>query len=84
MLRSLARVYGASLVAGIFTGMGQDGADGCVAIANAGGAFIAQDEATSVVYGMPGAAYRTGRALAQLSLTDAADFLSQCMRGETQ
>ena len=67
------------LLAAIFTGMGRDGADGCVAVANAGGSFIVQDEASSVVYGMPGAAMKTGRAMAQLSLDDAAEYLSQCM-----
>ncbi len=79
MLRSLASAYGGGLLAAIFTGMGRDGADGCVAVANAGGSFIVQDEASSVVYGMPGAAMKTGRAMAQLSLDDAAEYLSQCM-----
>ncbi len=81
MLRSLARAYGPSLLAAILTGMGRDGADGCVAIADAGGHFIVQDEASSVVWGMPGAAFRTGRAMGQLSLDHAADYLAAAMRG---
>lgn len=60
LLRSVAEVYGAAAVAVILTGMGTDGALGCQALANAGGRFIVQDEATSAVWGMPGAASRTG------------------------
>ncbi|MBL8550891.1 MAG: chemotaxis-specific protein-glutamate methyltransferase CheB [Hyphomonadaceae bacterium] len=75
MLRSLAKVYGAGLLGVVLTGMGRDGADGCIAVAEAGGRFITQDEATSVVYGMPQAAYRTGRALAQLPLEEIGGFL---------
>ena len=62
MLRSLASVYGAGVVCLMLTGMGSDGAKGCVAVAEAGGRFVAQDEASSVVWGMPGAAAQTGRA----------------------
>ena len=81
MLRSLAGVYGAGLMACVLTDMGRDGADGCVAVAKAGGRFFVQDEASSVVWGMPGAAFKTGRAMGQLSLEDAADYLAQAMRG---
>lgn len=76
MLRSLSAVYGPGLLAAILTGMGRDGAEGCIAVANGGGHFIAQDEATSVVYGMPGAAFKTGRAMAQLSLEEIAAYLA--------
>ncbi len=79
MFRSLAKAYGAGVLGAVLTGMGRDGADGCTAIAEAGGRFIVQDEATSVVWGMPGAAFRTGRALAQLPLEAAADFLAGAM-----
>ncbi|SUS03269.1 Chemotaxis response regulator protein-glutamate methylesterase of group 2 operon [uncultured Defluviicoccus sp.] len=81
MLRSLAKVYGPGLLVAMLTGMGRDGADGCVAVANAGGNFFVQDEASSVVWGMPGAAFRTGRAMGQLSLDAAADYLAAAMRG---
>ncbi len=60
MLRSLAAIYGRDLLAIILTGMGQDGMLGCQAVARAGGAVIAQDEASSVVWGMPGAVARAG------------------------
>jgi len=52
-LLSAAELYGNRTVAAILTGIGADGADGAVAVHNAGGIVIAQDEATSVVWGMP-------------------------------
>ena len=55
MLRSLAAQYGRGVLAVILTGMGQDGLRGCEAVVASGGAVIAQDEASSVVWGMPGA-----------------------------
>lgn len=62
MFRSLASVYGSGLVAVVLTGMGQDGLRGCEAVARRGGRVIAQDERTSVVWGMPGAVARHGLA----------------------
>jgi len=70
MLRSLAKVYGSGVLAVILTGMGSDGAKGCVAVREAGGRFVVQDEATSVVWGMPGAAAQTGMAEKILPLDD--------------
>lgn len=58
---SLADVYGAKNVGVVLTGMGSDGAKGIVAIKEKGGATIAQDEKTCVVYGMPKVAFDTGR-----------------------
>ena len=75
MLRSAASVYGAGVLAVILTGMGHDGARGCEAVAQAGGRFIAQDEASSVVWGMPGAAAATGLAQTILPLTEIGPWL---------
>jgi len=60
LFESAARVYGGSLVAVILTGMGRDGVDGLRAVKAAGGRVLAQDEATSVVYGMPREAAAAG------------------------
>ncbi|GGG15935.1 chemotaxis response regulator protein-glutamate methylesterase of group 2 operon [Caldovatus sediminis] len=63
LLRSLvAACGGARLLVVVLTGMGQDGLAGCRAVAAAGGQVLAQDEASSVVWGMPGAVARAGLA----------------------
>jgi two-component system, chemotaxis family, protein-glutamate methylesterase/glutaminase len=62
MLRSAVELYGGSILAVILTGMGQDGLRGCELIRAAGGDVIAQDEASSVVWGMPGYVARAGLA----------------------
>ena len=60
MLRSAVRATGGKLLAVILTGMGHDGLEGCRAVVAAGGQVLAQDEASSVVWGMPGAVSRAG------------------------
>lgn len=65
MLRAMAGIYGRDLLAVVLTGMGQDGLRGCQAVAAAGGAVLAQDEASSVVWGMPGAVAKAGLARIQ-------------------
>jgi two-component system chemotaxis response regulator CheB len=60
MLRGMAQVWGASLLTAILTGMGHDGLKGSRVVAEAGGIVIAQDEASSVVWGMPGAVANDG------------------------
>jgi two-component system chemotaxis response regulator CheB len=70
MLRSLVAVYGPRLVTLILTGMGQDGLKGCQSVVEAGGAVFAQDEATSVVWGMPGAVATAGLCFGVLPLAE--------------
>ena len=60
MLRSVVRVYGRNILTVILTGMGQDGLKGCQLQIQQGGVVMAQDEATSVVWGMPGAVATAG------------------------
>jgi two-component system, chemotaxis family, protein-glutamate methylesterase/glutaminase len=62
LLRSVAQVYGAAAIAVILTGMGQDGLHGCQCIREAGGQVLAQDQASSVVWGMPGFVVNAGLA----------------------
>lgn len=75
MLRSLSQVYGAGVLAVILTGMGSDGCKGCQDLVKAGGKVIAQDEATSVVWGMPGAVAKAGICSAVLPLGEIAPQL---------
>lgn len=65
----------------VLTGMGQDGLRGCEAIRSEGGGIIAQDEATSVVWGMPGAVCQAGLADAILPLGEIGPEIMRRMRG---
>ena len=70
LFRSAAQFYGPDVLAVILTGMGQDGQKGSEAIVHCGGVVLAQDEASSVVWGMPGAVAQAGLASAVLPLRD--------------
>jgi two-component system chemotaxis response regulator CheB len=62
LFRSVSAIYGGRALAMVMTGMGQDGLRGCQAIREMGGQIIIQDQATSVVWGMPGSVARAGLA----------------------
>lgn len=75
LFESVAHEYGAHGIGCLLTGMGKDGAVGLAAIRTAGGMTIAQDAATSVVFGMPGEAVRIGAAVSVLPLREIAAAL---------
>ncbi len=80
MMRSLIATYGArNMVALILTGMGQDGLLGCQQIVQGGGVTLAQDEKTSVVWGMPGTVAKAGICQAVLPLKEIAPYINQAM-----
>lgn len=81
LFRSVARVFGAQVVTVMLTGMGSDGLAGTRDVAAAGGTVIAQDEATSVVWGMPGAIANAGLCSAVLPLSGIAPYLTKLFTG---
>lgn len=78
---SVVRVFGGSTLAAVLTGMGSDGARGAVHIADAGGSVIAQDEASSVVWGMPGATTAAGACAAVLPLGEIGQKIKTLLAG---
>ncbi len=82
LFESIAREYGAAGTAALLTGMGRDGAAGLLEIRRAGGLTIAQDEATSVVYGMPREAVLLGAAERVLALSDIGPTLAAATAAE--
>jgi two-component system chemotaxis response regulator CheB len=81
LFRSVAQKVGPNAVGAILTGMGDDGARGLKEMLDAGAATIAQDEASSVVWGMPGAAVKHGGAQEVLPLERIAEALLRLASG---
>jgi two-component system chemotaxis response regulator CheB len=75
MLRSAATVWGAATLGVVLTGMGSDGLDGARAVVAAGGTMLAQDQASSVVWGMPGAVVKAGLAAEMLPVSGLASAI---------
>ena len=73
--KSVAKFYGRGAAGVLLTGMGRDGADGMLAIAQLGGLTIAQDQATCVVFGMPREAILQGAADEVLDIVEIAPAL---------
>jgi two-component system, chemotaxis family, protein-glutamate methylesterase/glutaminase len=78
LLSSLSRVYGGRAGGGVLTGMGDDGARGLLDIRRSGGVTVTQDEASSVVFGMPKAALDIGATEQALPLSALPDFIRHC------
>lgn len=81
LFRSVAQAFGGAALAVVLTGMGADGAKGARVVADAGGTVIAQDEATSVVWGMPGATAQAGCCSAVLPLAEIAPMVARLFAG---
>lgn len=75
LFKSVAKFYGRATAGVLLTGIGKDGAAGMQAIASSGGMTIAQDEKTSIVFGMPKEAIALGAAQQILPIQDIAPFL---------
>ena len=80
LFKSVARAAGCNSVGVLLTGMGEDGAAGLLAMKEAGAFTIAQDEATSVVYGMPAAAIERDAAEVVAALDDMADIVLSALQ----
>ncbi|WP_313642238.1 chemotaxis response regulator protein-glutamate methylesterase [Stenotrophomonas sp.] len=81
LFHSVAQSAGANAIGAILTGMGEDGARGLLAMKQAGAATLAQDEASSVVWGMPGSAVKLGGVDEVLPLEKIAERLLALSRG---
>lgn len=81
LFETAARAYGATLAAVVLTGMGSDGVEGLRAVKAAGGSVIAQDETTSVVYGMPREAVAAGLVDLELPIIEVGPHLTALVCG---
>ncbi|HEV7439095.1 MAG TPA: chemotaxis response regulator protein-glutamate methylesterase [Methylobacterium sp.] len=81
LFQDAAALYGPATLSVILTGMGSDGTNGARALVEAGGAVLAQDEATSTVWGMPGSVAKAGLAQAILPLTEIGPALRTLITG---
>lgn len=83
LLDSVALSYGRRAVAAVLTGMGEDGAKGLLAVRNAGGVTLAQDESTCTVFGMPQAAIQAGAVEHVATLPELARALGALLTAES-
>ncbi|WP_371347800.1 chemotaxis response regulator protein-glutamate methylesterase [Ancylobacter sp. IITR112] len=81
MFESVAGIYGAAALGIVLTGMGSDGARGALKIADLGGSIIAQDEESSVVWGMPGATAAIGACAGILPITEIGPKVNRMLTG---
>lgn len=83
MFMSANKIYGNKTFGVILTGMGQDGAAGGKLIADSGGNILVQDEESSIVWGMPGAAYKAGVSAGVYSLDEMGGKITQVIQRGT-
>ena len=75
LFRSVARTAGNAAIGVILTGMGKDGAEGMLEMRQAGAITLGQDEASSLIYGMPRVAFERGGVMRQYPLSHMADAI---------
>ena len=80
MFKSANDLYGKKILGVVLTGMGQDGAAGGKLIADSGGNILVQDAESSIVWGMPGAAYKAGVSAGVFSLDEIGDKIVQVLQ----
>ncbi|RLB56546.1 MAG: chemotaxis response regulator protein-glutamate methylesterase [Deltaproteobacteria bacterium] len=84
LFETAAKAYGSRVIAVVLTGMGDDGARGAAAVHAAGGMVLAEAPETAVIYGMPGAAVRTGAVERSLPLRALAEHVATLVtKGQT-
>lgn len=81
LMHSVARYVGSNAIGIMLTGMGSDGAEGMLAMRNAGATTVAQDETSCVVFGMPKVAYEIGAAQKLLPLDEIAPYVIETLTG---
>lgn len=81
MFNSISEIYGAATLGVVLTGMGHDGREGGRSIVGAGGSIVAQDEESSVVWGMPGAVAKAGLCSAVVALSEMAPLIRRYLQG---
>lgn len=82
LFNSAIKSYGSNLLSVILTGMGRDGADGTRNIKDEGGITISEDKSTCTIYGMPKAAYETGKVDLVIPLNKIADKIIEIVKRE--
>ncbi len=82
LFRSGARTAARNIISVILTGMGKDGAQGMLELRQAGAITLGQDEASSLVYGMPRAAFECGAVMRQYPLAKMGDAVVEAVKGE--
>ncbi len=81
LFNSAIKVYGGNLISAILTGMGRDGADGTSNIKDSGGVTISEDKSTCTIYGMPKAAFETGKVDLVVPLNEIASKVIKIVKG---
>ncbi|BBK75610.1 MULTISPECIES: protein-glutamate methylesterase/protein-glutamine glutaminase [Clostridium] len=81
LFESASKVYGGNLLSVVLTGMGKDGAEGSKRIKDCGGITISEDKSTCTIYGMPKAAYETGKIDLVLPLDQICNKIAEIVKG---